>query len=940
MRIVLDRLAWMEKAELTHPQLMAMENALTLEITKPPDYVEEGEDPTTILKMYEHGRNGREGWIGIPRQFFFDKTCRENELVDKMSDGHPISLEFKGKLDGDYAEQGEALEAFLGRLRGGSLGGVLKAAPAWGKTAWALSLAASLGRTTLVVVNREYLLNQWRERIEKFLPGAKVGVIRQDKQEIEGSDICLGLVQSLTCREYPEELYKWPGLVVYDEVHRVPAKTWSSVPPKFPARYRVGLSVGPDSVCEFRGGVFGDGWVGRIDDACSMAVDANGGRGTGISGIESRGWDGRGFCWKGVRSFLKHRSSGATRKIKVFGRELLLTDDHSVFVVDGCCRLEEKRAVDVVVGDTVLIDDGREWDSGCEADVDVLRAVGGVGGRCFVTVDLSGVRAADLGVDSGIFHNYKYQRGGESYLPASVFLENEDDLPAPTEVGLGGSSRVALKIRLSRWAYLLGYWLGKGWVNGGRVCWAVPEGRKDELLRAVADMPGVRWNPTVRKMRGASYEIRCSSSVMAALFKSIFGGVCAVTKKIPSEWIASWPREARMKLLMGLADSDWHLAVRDRGRKRIHYTTTSPGLVDSLLSLLRSLGIPGSFSKRRSSGGIVGGRRIQGRHPAYSVNWSWFAMQGMNDGRRGVRKSFDHGDFGFIEGVVQGVEKVDSPEFVYDLEMDGHPSFVANGILVHNSATPRRKDGADPVIWYHLGKILYSAKKDTLKPRLRRVFTGWLLPPVVRKNPIKMPTILRLMCANDGRNTQIAEQIVAAVRSPVKRKVMVLSDRVKHLVRLADRISDMVGDDEVSVDYYVGALEEEVEVEVEDKRTGKKRKKKKVRKKRRTMDELKQAERAQVIMATYQMAQEALDIPALDTVMLVTPRVDVEQAVGRIRRLCRPDQERCQHYCPWRAGECQGKPEPVIVTDFIDEEGECVDRAMKRMRFYEEIDAI
>lgn len=493
MKVVLDRWAWLEKEEMTHPQLMALEKELTLEITKPPDYVEEGEDPTTILKLYEQGTNGR---IGIPRQFFFNRSRKENEVVDNMSDGHPISVEFKGKLDGDYAEQGEALEAFLAKIRGGGLGGVLKAAPAWGKTAWALSLAASLGRTTLVVVNREYLLNQWRERIEKFLPGAKVGIIRQEKQEIEGSDICLGLVQSLTQREYPEELYRWPGLIVYDEVHRVPAETWSAVPPKFPARYRVGLS-----------------------------------------------------------------------------------------------------------------------------------------------------------------------------------------------------------------------------------------------------------------------------------------------------------------------------------------------------------------------------------------------------------------------------------------------------------ATPRRKDGADPVIWYHLGKIVYSAKKDTLKPRLRRIFTSWILPPVLRKKKIKMPTILRLMCANDGRNTQIAEQIVAAVRSPVKRKIMVLSDRIKHLTRLEDRISDLVGhedDSVISTDYYVGALEEDVEVE--DKETGKK--KWKTRKKRRTMDELKQAERAQVIMATYQMAQEALDIPALDTVMLVTPRVDVEQAVGRIRRLCRPDPEKCEHYCPWRAGECQGKPEPVIVTDFIDEEGECVDRAIKRMRFYEEIDAI
>lgn len=85
----------------------------------------------------------------------------------------------------------------------------------------------------------------------------------------------------------------------------------------------------------------------------------------------------------------------------------------------------------------------------------------------------------------------------------------------------------------------------------------------------------------------------------------------------------------------------------------------------------------------------------------------------------------------------------------------------------------------------------------------------------------------------------------------------------------------------------------------------------------RTDEELFAAESARVIMATYQMCSEGVDLPAVDTIFLATPVSDVEQAVGRGRRICLPSPDKCKHWCPWRAGFCRGKPE-TIVTDFVD----------------------
>ena len=73
-----------------------------------------------------------------------------------------------------------------------------------------------------------------------------------------------------------------------------------------------------------------------------------------------------------------------------------------------------------------------------------------------------------------------------------------------------------------------------------------------------------------------------------------------------------------------------------------------------------------------------------------------------------------------------------------------------------------------------------------------------------------------------------------------------------------------------------------------------------------------------LLLATYQMASEGLDIPELDTLFLVTPRGDVEQAVGRILR------------------EAENKKEPMVI-DIVDPQIPiCVGLYRKRMSQYKE----
>jgi superfamily II DNA or RNA helicase len=112
-------------------------------------------------------------------------------------------------------------------------------------TVYACSVIAEENAPTLVVVHKEFLRNQWRERLEEYLPGVKIGVVQGDTCDYEGKHVVLGMVQSLSSRRYDRAFYQHFGLIVSDEVHRIGAYEWSPVPGMFPARHRLGITATP-----------------------------------------------------------------------------------------------------------------------------------------------------------------------------------------------------------------------------------------------------------------------------------------------------------------------------------------------------------------------------------------------------------------------------------------------------------------------------------------------------------------------------------------------------------------------------------------------------------------------------------------------------------------------------------------------------------------------
>jgi hypothetical protein len=396
--------------------------------------------------------------------------------------------------------------------------------------------------------------------------------------------------------------------------------------------------------------------------------------------------------------------------IRVGGDHLSVTADHSLFRInDG--TLSSVPSDEFVVGDVVPLDDGRNWE-GEERVVDVLSAVATLK-KVIVAVDLSTVERADLGATAWEWQNFRRQGRYGHYLPYERYIAHSSILPKPTLIYTSGRRSAAMPptFKLSEWAYILGFLLGDGWIgNGkgdhGRISFAVELQRADAILAALRSLPHVALEPTFRKMPGASVEIRMSHQIAAAVIQQALGGnKRCYDKSIPGEWIVSWPRMARHQLLRGLLDSDGSIQTRGSHR-RCYYSTSSHRLARSLLALLRSLGIVGSIHTRQPSrGGTVNGRTIVSARPSYMVHWSWHAMDGNNDGRRGARVYVDSFRNGCHQAKIRsiGTTSTRPDEYVYDVEMYGHPSFAAGGVLAHNSATPVANYGGE--IWNVLNVV-------------------------------------------------------------------------------------------------------------------------------------------------------------------------------------------------------------------------------------------
>ena len=172
------------------------------------------------------------------------------------------------------------------------------------------------------------------------------------------------------------------------------------------------------------------------------------------------------------------------------------------------------------------------------------------------------------------------------------------------------------------------------------------------------------------------------------------------------------------------------------------------------------------------------------------------------------------------------------------------------------SATPERKDGMTKLLHYSMGDIAYRIER---KPEHTLVscmlYEGGKRKEIVQRNgQISLPLMLNQMVEDDTRNQLIADRICEYIKAD--RHIIVLTDRIKQLHKLMQMmIAKGVKPEDIS--YYIGNT---------------------------PANERHAASERRVILSTYSMAKEGLDIPRLDTLVMATPKGDIVQASGRVQR--------------------------------------------------------
>jgi len=217
------------KSELSVEEQIKLREELNVGAYMPKSIVQQAKFPVyreSPQKMY------------IPRYYGIKNYGKPSSY--KITDGDDIDLPFNGELR-DY--QINIVNTFMKSADNGDGGGLLEVPCGRGKTICALSIISKIKKKTLVIVHKGFLLNQWIERIEQFLPNARVGKIQGQIIDIDDKDIVIGMLQSLSMKDYPCDVFSSFGLTVVDEVHHIAAEVFVRSLFKIVTPYVLGLSA-------------------------------------------------------------------------------------------------------------------------------------------------------------------------------------------------------------------------------------------------------------------------------------------------------------------------------------------------------------------------------------------------------------------------------------------------------------------------------------------------------------------------------------------------------------------------------------------------------------------------------------------------------------------------------------------------------------------------
>ncbi len=191
------------------------------------------------------------------------------------------------------------------------------------------------------------------------------------------------------------------------------------------------------------------------------------------------------------------------------------------------------------------------------------------------------------------------------------------------------------------------------------------------------------------------------------------------------------------------------------------------------------------------------------------------------------------------------------------------------------SATPKRKDGLDPILFQQLGNISYEHKKTkSLNNKLKIIKTNFV------SEADNYATLINELCVDEKRNTLILEQI----KLHETRKILVLTDRIEHI----NSLEKLLKKEDIDFVAIHGSMSKKEQAE-----------------------NIKLVEEKSLILATTSYFGEGIDFPHLNTIIFATPISYYGRLIQYLGRIGRGNQE-------------------CLAIDFLDNKNAMLNSAYKK----------
>ena len=238
-------------------------------------------------------------------------------------------------------------------------------------------------------------------------------------------------------------------------------------------------------------------------------------------------------------------------------------------------------------------------------------------------------------------------------------------------------------------------------------------------------------------------------------------------------------------------------------------------------------------------------------------------------------------------GKLDSRIRLNGESLVYDIEVEDNHNFVVcnkknGGVVVSNchhissetfcralpktafkytiglTATPQRSDGLTKVFEWFLGPIVYKSKAQKRQQVFVKVLNfkdkseDYCREEIGFDGKLVNARMTNNIAEYQPRTDMIIEEIKVIMKE-AGRKMLILSDRREHL----KKINSMLIDLDFDTGFYLGGMKQK---------------------------DLDISETKPIILGTFSMSSEALDIPELNTLFMTTSKSNIEQSVGRILR--------------------------------------------------------